>query len=60
MRHKLTIEEQLRGVRGALENPRTPSQFRPALRRRLRELERQSERSKPRGKKRRSGALFAQ
>jgi hypothetical protein len=37
-RHKLTREEQIRGIRKALKNPRTPNQFRPALKRRLKKL----------------------
>lgn len=39
-RHKLTGKEQIRGIRKALANPRTPKQFRPALKRRLAILER--------------------
>jgi hypothetical protein len=37
-RHKLTREEQIRGIAKALKNPRTPKQFRPALKRRLEKL----------------------
>lgn len=39
-RHKLTRDEQIRGIRKALKNPRTPKGFRPALQRRLKTLER--------------------
>jgi len=43
MRHKLTIEEQIRGTRKALANPNTPKQFLPSLRDRLHQLEGQLE-----------------
>jgi hypothetical protein len=32
-RHRLTDREMLKGVRRALANPKTPSHFRPGLRR---------------------------
>jgi len=38
-RHKLTHEEQLRGTRKALANPKTPKHLRPYLEKRLRQLE---------------------
>lgn len=41
MRHVLTLAEQIRGVRKALANPKTPKQFLPAMRERLKQLERQ-------------------
>lgn len=44
MRHKLTIEEQIRGTLKALANRKTPKQFLPSLRERLKQLERQKER----------------
>ncbi len=37
-RHKLTVEQQVRGLRKALANPRTPKQFKPGMRRRLAKL----------------------
>jgi hypothetical protein len=40
MRHKLTLEEQIRGTRNALANPKTPKQFLPSLKERLKQLER--------------------
>lgn len=40
MRHKLTKAEQIRGIKKALANPRTPKQLKEPLRKRLRELER--------------------
>lgn len=43
MRHKLTLEEQIRGARKALANRKTPKQFLPSLRERLKQLERQRE-----------------
>jgi hypothetical protein len=40
-RHKLTLEEQIRGLRKALANPKTPKQFLKSLRARLEQLEEQ-------------------
>ncbi len=34
-RHKLTVEEKIRGVKKALESPRTPARLKPGLRRYL-------------------------
>jgi hypothetical protein len=39
MRHKLTREEQIRGLRKALANPKTPKAFREGMKKRLRKLE---------------------
>jgi hypothetical protein len=39
MRHKLTKAEQLRGLRKALKNPRTPRHFLPSMKKRLAQLE---------------------
>ena len=39
-RRELTLEEQLKGVRGALRSKRTPQQLREGLSRRKRALER--------------------
>ncbi len=39
-RRKLTLKDQLRGVRAALRSPRTPPQLREGLRQRAKELER--------------------
>jgi hypothetical protein len=39
MRHKLTRDEQIRGIRKALRNPRTPKGFLLALKKRLAKLE---------------------
>src|SRR5229473_6570978 len=41
MRHKLTLEEQLEGVRSALRSRQTPPQLKDGLRRREAELEAQ-------------------
>jgi hypothetical protein len=41
-RHTLTLEEQIRGTRKALENPKTPKQFLPSLRVRLEQLEKRA------------------
>jgi hypothetical protein len=38
MKHRLTKEERLKGVRKALKNPRTPKQFLPGLRKMLKKL----------------------
>jgi hypothetical protein len=38
-RHKLTREEQIRGLKKALANPRTPKAFRAGMQKRLRKLE---------------------
>lgn len=38
-RHKLNAEEQIRGLKKALANPKTPKQFLPSLRERLAKLE---------------------
>jgi len=51
MRHKLTVGEQVRGLRGALRSRRTPEHLRPYIRKRLREL--QPELARERVKKRR-------
>jgi hypothetical protein len=40
-RHKLSVQEQIRGTRKALANPKTPKQFLPSLKKRLSQLERQ-------------------
>ena len=39
-RRKLSLAEQLKGVRAALRSPRTPSQLREGLRKRAEELRR--------------------
>lgn len=39
-RHRLSAEEMLAGTRAALRSKKTPAAFRPALRKRVRELER--------------------
>lgn len=39
-RHKLTLAEQLAGIRAALASRRTPSRLKPSLRRRMADLER--------------------
>lgn len=38
MRHKLTKEQQVRGLRKALANKRTPKQFRAGMKKRLAKL----------------------
>ena len=38
-RHKLTKEQTIRGLKKALANPRTPKQFKPSMRERLKKLE---------------------
>lgn len=43
-RHRLSLEEQLKGVRAALRNSNTPAQFRQGLQDRLADLERQLQR----------------
>lgn len=40
-RRKLTLREQLKGVKAALRSPRTPPQLKEGLRRRARALERE-------------------
>lgn len=37
-RHRLTKEQQIAGIRGALKSKRTPKQFLPSLRKRLAKL----------------------
>lgn len=39
-RHKLTTAEQIRGLKKALKNPRTPKAFRAGMQKRLAKLER--------------------
>jgi hypothetical protein len=46
-RHSLSVAEQIAGVKAALRSKRTPHQFRPALHRRLRELEGKLKKSAP-------------
>jgi hypothetical protein len=55
MRHKLTIAEQVRGLRRCLSAKRTPSHLRPFIRKRLAELEPQLEREHARRRKHRPG-----
>jgi len=38
-RHKLSKEEQIRGLEKALANPKTPKQFLPSMRERLKQLQ---------------------
>ncbi len=38
-RRKLSLEEQLKGVRAAIRSPRTPPQLREGLRKRAKDLE---------------------
>jgi hypothetical protein len=40
-RNKLSLEDQLRGVKAALKSKKTPPQFRDGLRRRKAELQKQ-------------------
>lgn len=40
MRHKLSTAEQIRGLKKALANPRTPKVLQPSMRKRLEKLER--------------------
>jgi len=40
-RHKLTPEEQLKGIEKAMSNPKTPQQLKKGLERRKAELEKQ-------------------
>ncbi len=39
-RHKLSRDEQIRGLKKALKNRKTPKQFRAGMEKRLRKLER--------------------
>jgi hypothetical protein len=39
MRHKLSREEQIAGLRKALASSKTPKQFKPSMRARLKKLE---------------------
>lgn len=50
-RRKLTLVEQLKGVRAALSSPRTPPQLKAGLRRRAEVLRKEIGRSKPAKKK---------
>jgi hypothetical protein len=58
-RRKLTLAEQLKGVRAALRSPKTPPQLRDGLKRRAEELNRKLNRPSKRGRNRykRSGLL---
>ena len=40
-RHKLTLEEQLRGTEKALANPKTPERFRPSMQKSAEQLRKQ-------------------
>jgi hypothetical protein len=42
-RHRLTVEEKIRGLRSALASPRTPRHLRPALEKHMAELRRRLE-----------------
>lgn len=52
-RRKLTLEEQLRGVRAAVRSKRTPPQLREGLRKRARWLIEQTRQRRPRKRKKR-------
>lgn len=43
-RHTLSIEEKIRGLEKAIANPKTPKQFLPSMKERLKQLQ---ERKKP-------------
>ena len=53
--HRLSLEDQLKGVRGALRSRKTPPQLRDGLRKREAQLERKMGRRK--GRKKESGLL---
>jgi hypothetical protein len=38
MRHKLTLEQQIRGLQKGIASSRTPKQFKPSMRKRLAKL----------------------
>jgi hypothetical protein len=50
-RRKLTLEEQLKGIRAAVRSKRTPPQLREGLRKRAKWLVEQIRQSRPRKKK---------
>ena len=52
MRHVLTVEEQIRGIRKAIENPKTPKHLREFLIKRREELARKLEANRSSGKAR--------
>src|SRR5271165_4813189 len=58
-RHRLTLQEQLQGVRAALRSRRTPPQLKEGLRQRLAELERQLQ-SSPSARRSLGGNTMAQ
>jgi hypothetical protein len=41
MRHKLTREEKIRGIKKALANPKTPERFKKGMRKYLERLEKE-------------------
>jgi len=45
MRHKLSVAEQIRGLKKALANSRTPKALRPPMRKRLEKLEHSEKKS---------------
>jgi hypothetical protein len=55
MRHKLTIAEQVRGLRRCLSAKQTPDHLRPFIRKRLAKLEPELERERTQRRKRRPG-----
>ena len=57
-RRKLTLKDQLKGVKAAIRSSRTPPQLRDSLRRRVGELEKKLRASRPRKtRSRKSGVL---
>jgi hypothetical protein len=48
MRHVLTLQEQIRGIRSALRSRATPDHLRDGLRRHLKELERRANHNRTR------------
>ena len=58
MPHKLTVSEQVRGLKAALRSRNTPAHLRPFIRKRLRVLEPELGRERAKGRRRRKPGLL--
>lgn len=58
MKHKLTVVEQVHGLKSALRNRRTPAHLRPFIKKRIRELEPKLKRERAAQRRRRRPGLL--
>jgi len=58
MTHKLTVAEQIQGLKAALQSRRTPNHLRPFIRKRLRALEPELKREREKARRKRRPNLL--